>query len=289
MQVTASVCVPRPGAPESLLNQVRQHLAADRQQALFVVLSTRDAETVADYVNHKTPYKALHVVRDHDDPGPYGLIRRRVSTFARSGADILVASEGAIQRGHNILNARGVAALGAIFYLVRIHPPADDPSFVLSLLGADAMRRLNNPADLSHPALDAVDLALNLRHGARRTWRHFGQPILFSRLTDKAHRDAFTSNLLNSTYQTSGRGIRGNEPILIYLCDAAFAPRAAQLDETAADTERTSVLVAARTMLRELLTEPPATAGPEERLSYELAQACWSLAGHLYETLDWGR
>ncbi|MFD8631750.1 hypothetical protein [Streptomyces sp. NPDC059533] len=288
-QVTASICVPRPGAPESLLDQVRQHLSADRQQALFVVLSTRDAETVADYVNHKTPYKALHVVRDHDDPGPYGLIRRRVSTFARSDADILVASEGAIQRGHNILNDRSVAALGAIFYLVRIHPPADDPSFVLSLLGADAMRRLNKPADLSDPALDAVDLALNLRHGARRTWRHFGQPILFSRLTDKAHRDAFTSNLLNSTYQTSGRGIRGNEPILIYLCDAAFAPRTAQLDESAADTERTSVLIAARTMLRELLTEPAATTGPQKRLSYELAQACWSLAGHLYETLDWGR
>ncbi|WP_181138388.1 hypothetical protein [Streptomyces sp. Ru73] len=289
MQVTASVCVPRPGAPVSLLDQVRQHLASDRQQVLFVVLSTRDAQTVADYVNHKTPYKAMHVVRDHDEPGPYGLIRRRASTFPRSGADILVAAEGAIQRGHNILNARRVAALGAIFYLVRIHPPADDASFVLSLLGADAMRRLNKPNDLTDPAMDAVDLALRLRHGARRTWRHFGQPILFSRLTDQVHRDAFTSNLLNSTYQTSGRGIRGNEPVLIYLCDAAFAPRAAQLDETAADTERTSVLVAARTMLRELLTEPSATAGPEERLRYELGQACWGLAGHLYDTLDWGR
>ncbi|MEK8142296.1 hypothetical protein NKH18_06805 [Streptomyces sp. M10(2022)] len=41
----------------------------------------------------------------------YGLIRRRVSTFAHSGADILISSEGAIQRGHNILNARQVAAL----------------------------------------------------------------------------------------------------------------------------------------------------------------------------------
>ncbi|MEK8142297.1 hypothetical protein NKH18_06810 [Streptomyces sp. M10(2022)] len=95
--------------------------------------------------------------------------------------------------------------------------------------------------------------------------------------------------MLNSTYQTSGRGIRGNEPVLIYLCDAAFAPRAAQLDETAADTERTSVVVAARTMLSELLTEPPAATGPEGRLRHELAQACWGLAGHLYDTLDWGR
>lgn len=289
VQVAASICLPRPGAAVSLLEQVRQHLADDRQQVLFTVLSTRDAEIVADYINHKTPYAALHVVRDHDAPGPYGLIRRRVSTFAHSDADILVTSEGAIQRGHNIRNARGVAALGAIFYLTRIHPPADDPSFVLSLLGADAMRRLNSPADLTEPALDAVDLALRLRHGARATWRHFGQPILFSRLTDQAHRDAFTSNLLTSTYQTSGRGIRGNEPVLIYLCDAAFAPRTAQLDETAADTERTSVLVAARTMLHALLADPPATVGPDERLRHELAQACWGLAGHLYDTLDWGR
>ncbi|MFE0276043.1 hypothetical protein ACFWZY_28715 [Streptomyces sp. NPDC058992] len=91
-------------------------------------------------MNHKTQHKALHMVRDHDDPGSRGLIRRRVSTFAHRGANIVVASGGAIQRGHNRINARGVAALGAIFSLVRIHPLAAAPSCVLSWLSGDAMR-----------------------------------------------------------------------------------------------------------------------------------------------------
>ncbi|WP_406385023.1 hypothetical protein [Streptomyces sp. NBC_01618] len=262
---TAALCLPRPGAATDLLAQVRTMLAEGRKQVLFTVLSTRDAETVATYLNLHTTYTARHVVRDGDSPGPYGIARRQVATFPATGADILVASEGTIQRGHNLLNARREAALGAIFYLVRPHPPGDDSSFVLSLLGADAMRRLAHPTDLSLPGADADDLARRLRHGARATWSLFGQPILFSRLAEQRLRDAFAGNQLNSTYQTAGRGIRGDVPVLVYLCDAAWAPRTADRDETAPDTERTSLLVATQHLLDRMLTAPGPDASPIER------------------------
>ncbi|MFE0276042.1 hypothetical protein ACFWZY_28710 [Streptomyces sp. NPDC058992] len=45
--------------------------------------------------------------------------------------------------------------------------------------------------------------------------------------------------------------VSGARAVLIYLCDAAFTPHTAQLDETASDTERTSFFVAARTMVRD--------------------------------------
>lgn len=97
-------------------------------------------------LNQKTPYTALHVIRDDDPPTRNSIPRRRLAAFAASGADILVAAEGAVQRGHNILNARRVAALGAVFYLARIHPPDDDATFPLSLLSREAMRRLRHPS-----------------------------------------------------------------------------------------------------------------------------------------------
>ncbi|MGW4891003.1 pPIWI_RE_Z domain-containing protein [Kitasatospora sp. NPDC004240] len=288
--VADGICNPMPGAAWSLLEQARQHLAADRQQVLFTVQSTRDAEIVADYINHKTRYTALHVIRDDDPPTSHSLPRRRLATFATSGADILVAAEGAIQRGHNILNTRGVAALGAVFYLARIHPPTDDATFPLSLLSQEAMRRLHRPVDLTLPGhTDPTDLARVLRQSERRRWqRRVGEPVLFSRLTDPTEHAAFVGNFLVPLYQTLGRGIRGNEKVDVYLCDAAFAPRAADLDDPAPDTARTSVIVAAQQLLHGWLATPGPTATTAERLNHELAQACWGLASHLLDSIDWG-
>ncbi|MEU6825453.1 hypothetical protein ABZ921_32965 [Streptomyces atriruber] len=288
LQNAAALCLPRAGAATDLLAQVRTMLGEGRKQVLFTLLSTRDAETVATYLNLHTSYTARHVVRDGDSPGPYGIARRQVTTFPTTGADILVASEGAIQRGHNLLNNRREAALGAIFYLVRPHPPGDDSSFVLSLLGADAMRRLTDPTDLSLPGTDADALARKLRHGARATWSLFGQPILFSRLAEQRLRDAFAGNQLISTYQTAGRGIRGDVPVLVYLCDAAWAPRTADRNETAPDTVRTSLLVATQHLLDRMLATPGPDASHAERLNHAIRHACWGLAGHLYSTIDMG-
>ncbi|MEU9026798.1 hypothetical protein AB0D46_04515 [Streptomyces sp. NPDC048383] len=283
------ICNPAPGARESLLQQARQRLATDRQQVLFTVQSARDAHTVADYINQKTPYTALHVIRDDDPPTRNSIPRRRLATFATSGADVLVAAEGSVQRGHNILNARRVAALGAVFYLARIHPPADDATFPLSLLSREAMRRLRHPVDLTLDQADPVDLARKLRHSERRRWqRRVGEPVLFTRLTDPIEHAAFVGNFLVPLYQTLGRGIRGNEPVLVYLCDAAFAPRTANLDESASDTPRTSVIVAAQQLLHGWLTDPGPTATATERLDHALAQACWGLASHLLDNIDWG-
>jgi hypothetical protein len=112
--------------------------------------------------------------------------------------------------------------------------------------------------------------------------------VLFSRLTDPVEHAAFVGNFLVPLHQTIGRGIRGNEPVLVYLCDAAFAPRTATLDETAADTSRTSVIVAAQQLLHGWLTDPGPTATAAQRLDHELAHACWGLASHLLDNIDWG-
>ncbi|MEJ8653778.1 hypothetical protein WKI65_38470 [Streptomyces sp. MS1.AVA.3] len=113
--MTDAVCTPDPGATMSLLEQALQNADEDRRRALFVVLSTQDAETSAHYMNTRTSVTACHVVPDSRTPGPYGLAHRRIAEFPTTRATVMVAAEGSAGRGHNMLNARGVAAIYPIF------------------------------------------------------------------------------------------------------------------------------------------------------------------------------
>jgi hypothetical protein len=115
-----------------------------------------------------------------------------------------------------------------------------------------------------------------------------GRPLTFRTLTEDYLRRAFVADQLNSLYQTTGRGLRGNVPVQVYLLDAAFAPRAADPRDRASDTERTSVLVAGRQAMRELLTDPGPQADVETRTRQAIFQATWGLLGNLFETIDWG-
>ncbi|QZY15140.1 hypothetical protein [Streptomyces decoyicus] len=287
--MTDAVCTPDPGASLSLLEQVRQGVDEDRRQALFVVLSTQDAETSAHYMNTRTDVRALHVVPDKRAPGPQGLSHRRLGDFPATGADVLVAPEGSVGRGHNMLNDRGVAAVCPIFYLARLHPPASDLSFPLAVLNSQAMTKLLNPYRCDLPGANPAREVRALVHGARTTWATMmGRPMTFRTMTLEYLRRAFVADLLSSLYQTGGRGIRGNVPVRIYLLDAAFAPRAADPRERALDTERTSVLVAGRQLMRELLTDPGPHADADRRVKHQIHTAVWGLLGNLFETMDWG-
>ncbi|MFH8747464.1 hypothetical protein ACH4GK_09510 [Streptomyces rimosus] len=289
-EVLDAICNPAPGASRSLVDQVRERLDADRQRLAFVTLSGKDAAACALHMNLKTRLSARHVTSDSHAPGRYGLAYRRIGRFASTDADVMLAPEGSLQRGHNVLNERGVAAFGALFYLARLHPPADDLSFPLAVLNQYAMQRLLHPVDGTAPGVDLSDQARRLRADARGLWLTLmGQPLFFSRLIRMDLRRAFVSDLMVQLYQTLGRTIRGNVPTRIYLIDAAFAPRAANRRETAGDTDRTSVLVAGRQLISHLLAPPELGAPSGQRLEHEIAKATWGLLDNLFETMDWGQ
>lgn len=269
-----AICNPAPGASRSLVDQVRDRLDPDRQRLAFVTLSGKDAAACAVHMNLKTRLSARHVTPDSVAPGRYGLAYRRIGRFAATESDVMLAPEGSLQRGHNVLNEHGVAAFGALFYLARLHPPADDLSFPLAVLNQYAMQRLLNPADGTAPGADLAKQARLLRSEARGLWLTLmGQPLFFSRLARLDLRRAFVSDLMVQLYQTLGRTIRGNVPTRIYLLDAAFAPRAANLRENAEDTDRTSVLVAGRQLIHRLLDAPGPGAPAQRQLEHEIASA----------------
>src|SRR2546430_13619120 len=280
------LCSLQPGEARSLLDQVRDELDDDRKQILFVVLSGREAKLVTDHINAKTHFSARNVTPDAEDVGDYGLHRRMVANFAETGADILVAAEMAIQRGYNILNAKRTAALGAVFYLARPHPPPTDPRFPLSLINQRAMEYLLAPV-VDPPSVG--NAARTLRRQARSDWYGLmSRPVYFRRLEDETQRAAFVANSLVPLGQTIGRTIRGHRPTRVLLCDAAFAPRHADPDDHAADTRRTSLIVAADEYLAKLLAPPPPDAAVDRRRDHAVAEAVWGLVGHLLRTRDMG-
>lgn len=281
-QLVTALCLPVGGRHRSIVDEVRAQLPADRQQILFVVLSTAEARTVGEHINNRTPLRARIVVPDAADPGRDGILRRLVGSFGQGSDDILVAAEMSIQRGYNILNSNDTAALGAVVYLTRSHPPPFDLAFPLSLISQLAITHLQRPPRVDTPSRpgEVADLVHQLRANARNMWFDvIGRPVQFRGLDD-AYLPAFIGNTLVPMSQTIGRSIRGNQPTRVLLCDAAFAPRLARND-TAADTSATSIVVATDAYLTRLLTTPAATAPAEQHGLHAINTAVWSLMGHL--------
>jgi hypothetical protein len=281
-QMTTALCQPVGGRHRSVVDELRTLLPPDRRQILFVVLSGAEALTVAEHINNRVPdLTARVVVPDAAEPGRDGILRRMVGTFGQSGADILVAAEMSIQRGYNILNANDTAALGAVVYLTRSHPPPFDLAFPLSLVSQLAVDQLRNPPPAA--AGEVAELARMLRADARHMWFDvIGRPVQFRALDDD-HRPAFVANTLVPMNQTIGRTIRGNQPTHVLLCDAAFAPRLATRDN-AQDTERTSIVVAVDRFLTDMLTPPGSDADDEHHRLHAINDAVWGLMGHLVQT-----
>ncbi len=254
-QLLAGLCRPRAGEQGSFLDEVFSQVEApDRRRALFVVQSEAEARAAAEYINQHTHHRARAVVGDARDVGASGLHRRHVGQFAQTGADILVAALLSIERGHNILNDQDQAALGAVLFLTRPHPPPSELGFPLSLLNRDAMRTLAEPVQA---AGEAAVAAGEIRRKAQGRWHYLlGHPVVLRHLRGGDH-DAFVWNATTTVWQTVGRTFRGGQPTRVYFCDAAFAPRAAELPRKAGDTVHTSLLVAMRQALARYLSAEP--------------------------------
>ncbi len=285
-QMTTALCQPVGGRHRSIMDELRAQLPLGRQQILFVVLSGAEARTVGDHVNNRTQFRARVVVPDAAEPGRDGILRRMVGSFGKGTDDILVAAEMSIQRGYNILNSADTAALGAVVYLTRSHPPPFDLAFPLSLISQLAMTHLQNPprADLSVVGYVGV-LVYQLRAEARNMWFDvIGRPVQFRGL-DPAYVPAFVGNFLVPMSQTIGRTIRGNQPTIVQLRDAAYAPRLAR-EDPAKDTNVTSIVLATDTFLTKLLAPPGSRASGDTRRLHAINMAVWGLMGHLIRTND---
>ena len=116
----------------------------------------------------------------------------------------LVAAEMSIQRGYNILNSSGTAALGAVIYLTRFHPPLSDLAFPLSLVCSWPHIACSTSSG------QAADVTRQLRSEARLLWfDSIGRQVHF-RTIGALYRTAFVGNTLAPMSQTIVRSTRSD-------------------------------------------------------------------------------
>src|SRR5207249_4064038 len=146
--------------------------------------------------------KVRQMISDHgtlDDEllGNDGTLPRGLAHhFALTGAWILIAPLMAIERGHNIINADGSAAIGAAFFLVRPHPRPDDLGFAIHSINRWAMDRGFGSTLSSSPA-DMLQLGAKFRAMANQRWRHLLEmPMMHQRLPDEELEALTWSNLV---------------------------------------------------------------------------------------------
>lgn len=284
-----------PGGISPLALELRE-LAEGRKKILLLVGSYAEATLVADTLHATDEWRdrVIRLAADDDDLDPdaggadgdeqHARVLRRgdVGNLADVPGHILVAPLLAMERGHNVLNKRSHAAIGAIYFLARPNPRPDDLSLAVFAINDWMTRALHEDGDaFGHWVRDGATLddgARRVRDEARHRWYHFlNRSLAWSRLSD-ADRTAVTWDMLVLIWQVIGRAVRGGVPARVVFVDAAFAPNTA-VGSTTPDTPDTSLLHSIRAVLQPYFTDVPGQqeSSPHDRkIVHDLFGPLWT-------------
>ncbi|GLX23891.1 hypothetical protein [Streptomyces lavendulae] len=243
-------------------------LAPERSHILLLVGSYEEAALVADTLhnlNDRWHGRVLRLVPDGEDTddadpadrqGRARVLRRGdVERLEDCRADVLVAPLLAMERGHNILNSNGEAAIGSVYFLVRPNPHPEDLSLAVSSINSWMSRALDDGRFDAWAGAEAglAAGALRVRAAARSEWyRVLRRRVAWSRLKD-ADRTTVTWDLMVVVWQVIGRLVRGGVPARVAFVDAAFTPNGAAVPASP-DTAESSLLHSMADVLRPYFT-----------------------------------
>ncbi|MGK7961193.1 hypothetical protein, partial [Crocosphaera sp.] len=125
-------------------------------------------------------------INEWEDNKGKSLQRGQSKEFATGKEEILIAPLKSIERGHNIVNLDGKAAIGAAYFLVLPHPSPDDLSYAIHSINRWA---IDNYKKVSGETLE--ELGDNFRRDAYAKWRHWLQLSIRLRTLpqDEQHND----------------------------------------------------------------------------------------------------
>lgn len=275
-----------PGQPGPLQIELDEIDGPERKRILILVGSYDEAARAAQILDRMPEWQGRVCQLVADDANldtawqaPTRTLRRgNVATFAETGAELLVAPLLAVERGHNILNEGGTAAIGSAYFLARPHPRPDDLTLAVQAINDWTVRQLTDGsfqhAVRSVGSLDAA--GTQFRVEARRQWRHFLNRRLSWSSLDHDEKISQTWDQLVVIWQVIGRLVRGGVPARVHFCDAAFAPKLAEF--AGADTPDTSLLISMRSVLERYFDHDSVTPDADRAL-------VTMLYGPLYDAL----
>jgi hypothetical protein len=285
-----------PGDPSPLACELDAIADPERRRILLLTGSYEEARAAARILESIPEWagRVCRLVPDDADldhtwqpagsgAGRKGQTLRRgdIAGFAGGGADLLVAPLLAMERGHNILNAAGQAAIGSVYFLARPHHRPDDITLAVQAINDWAVRaaRDGTLARLvsEHGSLDEAGTAFRRR--ARGRWRHLlTRKIAWSSLP-RNEQVSFTWDQLVVMWQVIGRLIRGGVPARVVFVDAAFAPREASL--TGSDTPSTSLLHSIHDVLRPYFDPESGVAAADREIVAMLYEPFYQALGRM--------
>ncbi|MCT7953126.1 hypothetical protein NG798_25335 [Ancylothrix sp. C2] len=183
--------------------------------------------------------------RDNAPTNLSGIRRGKIRDLHQLPTQIVVAPLMALERGHNILNNKQIAAFGAAVFLCRPMPVPDDWQTTVQQLNNWALENASN-SNLYEPMQRRGD-ALTLSNVENEFYKYAVAKMLdlscramsFRQLTDD-ERSVLCWTQLVSIWQIIGRLVRGGVPCIVHFLDVKFAPNSAAGEF---DSEVTSLLV----------------------------------------------
>ena len=256
-EMVEAVCN-RPGQAKSFLDRLFETLTdkeqqdpqrwGDRKRLLLIVNSYDEAAQVESVLKPIYPVvniDGIKVLRRDNAPADLSGIRRgKIRDLNKLPTEIVIAPLMALERGHNILNDKRIAAFGAAVFLSRPMPVPDDWQTTVQQLNNWALENCSNFA-LYEPIGRRGD-TLTLANVHSEFYRYAVDKMLdlncramsFKQLTDD-ERSVLCWTQLVSIWQIIGRLVRGGVPCIVHFLDVKFAPKSA---EGEADSVVTSLL-----------------------------------------------
>ncbi len=263
----------------SLIERELGILEPARKKILLFVGSYQETKQVKSYLDQLGPNKTsikkeeiIALVGDAEENEDFteSIARGRVEEFGISENKILIAPLLALERGHNILNDEQVAAIGAVYFIIRPMPVPNAMSTIVHKLNSGWMQRLNQGYYRS-----IQEYMYWVKQGRDQAMRRMQTLIIQSehsnyQYADSEEREALCMNSFVTMCQVIGRLVRGGCKARVHFCDSKFAPESI---EGRVDTETTSILVGIIRVLAKYFEEDGTMCDLDKKIAYQLYYA----------------
>lgn len=258
---------------------------ADRDRLLLLVNSYEQCKWAAEEIQSRWVEMANQIyylesssTDEENDDGiqiSTSLGRVDIELFAQRNGKILIAPLQAIGRRFNILNERGKAAFGAVYFLTRPMPHPHDIPAIAQEINRRTQDWFEDDEFIAWKEGDSVYArGVELRHRAEDYWRRVELRSFYSQLHDEKDNSKSSDNRIKlhanprrdlaattagKVIQAVGRLLRGNVPFHAYFVDAAWGPQQAKRlkgEDVPYDTPKTSLLAAIIDVMADYVSDP---------------------------------
>ncbi|MPL63725.1 hypothetical protein SDC9_09366 [bioreactor metagenome] len=230
-----------------LIKREIEHWNKERK-ILLVVNSYDDLERVASVLSLDPEWKDNFKILsrgDQAEEGAEGLSfyfpLSNIEQFVHESAEILVAPLLAMNRGHNILDARQGALFGTVFFLIRPYPVPDNLGYMIQALHAQLPNILET---IEQKTLMGGKAIKELRKSSILLLEMMVRKPDFWSILSPKERKALAWFILVPVWQMIGRLLRGGRDARVFYIDAKFG-----MEGTAGTGTIPSLLSYWRTML----------------------------------------